>query len=121
MAHPNKAKGDRGEHEVLKLVTTVFPKAKRTRPGRREDEGDILTDEFTIQVKNVKTARWEAWLGEWDEQQKRSGKPYKILVWKRAGAGARPPRYLAVMDLHELLNFSQKCKDDGSREERGRP
>lgn len=107
MPNPNKQKGDRAERDVLKIISQYDPDARRTRPGRREDEGDILTEEFTIQVKNVKTARWDTWLTEWDKQQARSGRPYKILVWKRAGAGARPPRYLAIMDLQELLDFSR--------------
>jgi len=113
MPHPNKAKGDRAERDVRKIISQYDPSARRTRPGRREDEGDILTDEFTIQVKNVKTARWDTWLTEWDQQQKRSGKPHKILVWRRAGAGGRKPRFLAVMDLIDLLETIGGSKQHG--------
>lgn len=113
MPNPNKQKGDRAERDVLKIISQYDPTARRTRPGRREDEGDILTDEFTIQVKNVKTARWDTWLTEWDQQQKRSGKPHKILVWRRAGAGGRKPRFLAVMDLIDLLETIGGSKQHG--------
>lgn len=113
MPNPNKQKGDRAERDVRKIISQYDPSARRTRPGRREDEGDILTDEFTIQVKNVKTARWDTWLTEWDQQQKRSGKPHKILVWRRAGAGGREPRFLAVMDLIDLLETIGGSKQHG--------
>ena len=41
MANPNKAKGDRVERDVRKIISQYDPAARRTRPGRREDEGDI--------------------------------------------------------------------------------
>lgn len=113
MANSSKVKGDRGERAVLAIIQQYDPDARRTRPGRCEDEGDILTDEFTIQVKNVKNARWDTWLTEWDQQQKRSGKPHKILVWRRAGAGGRKPRFLAVMDLIDLLETIGGSKQHG--------
>ncbi|MFY9190191.1 MAG: hypothetical protein WAN89_02810 [Lawsonella sp.] len=103
MANPQKRKGDRAERDVLAMLRPFFPEATRTRPGRREDEGDILTHHATIQVKDVANAQWKTWIQEWDEQQATSGKPYKILVWKRRGRGKRKPRWLAVMDLNELL------------------
>lgn len=105
MANPSKRKGDRAERDVLAMLLPHMPTAKRTRAGRQEDEGDILTDQFTIQVKDVKNAQWGKWLEEWDEQHELSGKPYKLLVWKRRGYGGKKPRWLAVMDLDDLLPF----------------
>ena len=45
------------ERAVEKIIQAKFPDAKRTRAGRRDDEGDILSPQgdFTCQVKAVKT------------------------------------------------------------------
>lgn len=105
MANLNKNKGDQYERDVLAVARrSGFPFAERTRPGRREDQGDIhLCPGFTIQCKDVATLQWRAWLDQLAAQKKAAGMPHGALVVKRRGAGGRKPLHLAVMSLDDLL------------------
>lgn len=64
MSNPNKRRGDDAERAVLAYYREHgFPGAERTRPGRKEDEGDIhLAPGAIAQVKNCRTLRWGEWL-----------------------------------------------------------
>lgn len=72
MPHPNKAKGDRAERGVLRILSEYDSSARRTRPGRREDEGDIHALSITWQVKDVARPVWRDWLTQIAEQVERS-------------------------------------------------
>lgn len=105
MTNRNKAKGDKYERDVLEVARrSGFPWAERTRPGRREDQGDIhLCPGVTIQAKDVATPDWRTWLTQLEQQKRAAGMPHGALVVKRRGAGNRPPLHLAVMTLDSLL------------------
>lgn len=105
MPHPNKAKGDRAERSVLAILQQHDPAARRTRPGRREDEGDIHALNATWQVKDVARPLWREWLTQLDQQVERS--PYRrgILVWKLRGYGGKPVKWLAVMELDKFAEL----------------
>lgn len=53
MANPNKVKGDRVERDVRKIISQYDRTARRTRPGRREDEGDSSQEEFRGYIERV--------------------------------------------------------------------
>ena len=108
MPHPNKAKGDRAERDVLKIISQYDPAARRTRPGRREDEGDIHALNMAWQVKDVARPLWRDWLTQLAEQVVRS--PYRrgILVWKLRGYGGKPAKWLAVMELEQMCELLEE-------------
>ena len=111
MANPNKNKGDQYERDILALCRTAgFTWAERTRPGRREDEGDIhLTPGVILQTKDVSTPNWRTWLAELANQINCARARHGILVVKRRGTGGRPPLHLAVMPLDAMLELLREA------------
>ena len=111
MANPNKRRGDLEERAVEKIIREKFPDAKRTRPGRREDEGDVLSTagNFSCQVKAVKTPQWSQWLEELVDQKRHSGMATAFLSVKRSRPGKSPLR-LAVMPLEDMLDLIERAK-----------
>ncbi|QAU07224.1 RusA-like Holliday junction resolvase [Gordonia phage Asapag] len=107
MTNRMKAKGDKYERDILELARRRgFPQAERTRPGRREDEGDIhLAPGVIAQCKDVAQARWNDWLGELEQQRLCARAEHGVLVVKRRGAGGRPATHLAVMPLDHMLRL----------------
>lgn len=108
MANPNKAKGDRAERAVLAVLKQFDNDARRTRPGRLEDQGDIHALNTTWQVKDVARPLWRDWLTQLDQQVERS--PYRrgILVWKLRGYGGKPAKWLAVMELEQMCELLEE-------------
>ena len=111
MANPMKAKGDREEIAVERIIQAKFPKARRTRPGRMEDHGDVLVPEVDacVQVKDVKTPQWSAWLDDLAAQKRHSGALTAFLSVKRSRPGKSPLR-LAVMPLEDMLDLIERAK-----------
>ncbi|MDJ0010117.1 hypothetical protein [Gordonia alkanivorans] len=111
MTNRMKARGDQYERDILKLARrSGFPFAERTRPGRREDEGDIhLAPGVIVQTKDQKTAVWRDWLSELKSQRLAARADHGILVVKRRGTGGRPPLHLAVMPLDDMLRLLCDC------------
>ncbi|AXH70450.1 hypothetical protein HOT75_gp063 [Gordonia phage Daredevil] len=117
MANRNKAKGDKYERDVLAAaIEAGFAGAKRTRPGRMEDQGDIhlfretghlgaLGGQHILQTKDVATPQWREWLDQLELQSERAAADTAALVVKRRGSGGRPPVHLAVMSLDEYLRL----------------
>lgn len=105
MSHPNKAKGDRAEREVLRILSEYDSSARRTRPGRREDEGDIHALNMVWQVKDVARPLWREWFVQPGSQVERSPYGRGVLVWKLRGYGGKPPKGLAVMEADKLAQL----------------
>ncbi|WP_448222436.1 hypothetical protein [Gordonia iterans] len=107
MTNRNKARGDQYERDVLKACRqSGFPWAERTRPGRREDEGDIhLAPGLIVQTKDAAQPRWREWLDQLAGQVRCARAEHGVLVVKRRGSGGRPPVHLAVMSLDEMLRL----------------
>ena len=99
------------ERAVEKIIQAKFPDAKRTRAGRREDEGDLLSPagNFSCQVKSVKTPQWTTWLEELADQKRNSGMATAFLSVKRSRPGKSPLR-LAVMPLEDMLDLIERAK-----------
>lgn len=108
MPHPNKAKGDRAERDVLKIISQYDHTARRTRPGRREDEGDIHALNMSWQVKDVARPLWRDWLTQLAQQVERS--PYRrgILIWKLRGYGGKPVKWLAIIELEHMCELLEE-------------
>lgn len=111
MANPMKRKGDREEIAVERIIQERFPKARRTRPGRMEDHGDVLVPEVDVcvQVKDAKTPQWSTWLDELADQKRHSGMATAFLSVKRSRPGKSPLR-LAVMPLEDMLDLIERAK-----------
>lgn len=105
MSHPNKAKGDRAERGVLRILSEYDSSARRTRPGRREDEGDIHALSITWQVKDVARPLWRDWLTQIAEQVERSPYQHGAIVWKLRGYGGKPAKWLTVMELEQMCDL----------------
>ena len=113
MPNANKAKGDRFEREILaKCHQAGFVTATRTRPGRNEDQGDILLNRAAtaiLQTKDVNTPDWRTWLHELDAQMDAAGAGHGALVVKRRGVGGRPALHLAVMPVEMMLDLMARA------------
>lgn len=111
MTNRMKARGDSYERDILKIARrSGFIFAERTRPGRREDQGDIfLAPGIVLQVKDQKTPAWREWLSELKSQRITARAEHGILVVKRRGSGGRPPLHLAVMPLDDMLRLLCDC------------
>lgn len=111
MANRMKERGMIEERAVEKIIQAKFPDARRTRAGRREDEGDVLSPagNFSCQVKAVKTPQWSTWLEELADQKRHSGMATAFLSVKRSRPGKSPLR-LAVMPLEDMLDLIERAK-----------
>lgn len=107
MANRNLNKGNQYERDVLAIAKrSGFVHASRTRPGRREDEGDIhLAPGVIVQTKDAAQPRWREWLDQLADQVRCARAEHGVLVVKRRGSGGRPPVHLAVMSLDEMLRL----------------
>lgn len=107
MTNRQKAKGDQYERDILAIARrSGFPFAERTRPGRKEDQGDIhLAPGLIAQCKDQKTPEWRDWLAELEEQRLEARADHGLLVVKRRGIGGRPPLHLAVLPLDDMLRL----------------
>lgn len=107
MANRNKMRGDKYERDILAICHELgFTEARRTRPGRMEDQGDIhLTHDgrHILQTKDVATPAWREWLTGLQAQKQAAHASTAALVVKRRGSGANPPIHLAVVDLRAYL------------------
>ena len=111
MPNRMKIKGDLEERAVEKIIQGKFPDARRTRPGRMEDHGDIVSQSggFTAQCKDVKTPQWSEWLNSLADQKRHSGMATAFLSVKRSRPGKSPLR-LAVMPLEDMLELLERAK-----------
>ena len=98
------------ERAVEKIIQAKFPDAKRTRAGRRDDEGDVLipSADATCQVKAVRTPNWTEWLDDLADQKRHSGASTAFLSVKRSRPGKSPLR-LAVMSLEDYLDLLERA------------
>ncbi|MGW8936001.1 hypothetical protein [Gordonia terrae] len=113
MANANKIKGDKYEREILAQCHRAgFLGATRTRPGRNEDQGDILLNRAgtaIIQTKDVAQLNFRDWMAELDAQMDAAGAGHGALVVKRRGVGGRPALHLAVMDVEMMLDLMARA------------
>lgn len=119
MANAAKNRGNKYERDVEQLCRAAgFPDAKRTRAGRREDEGDIHLDRgsrYILQTKDVVTPQWRPWLDELAEQVAAAKAEHGALVVKRRGTGGRPALHLAVLPLDAYLALLAQLDRGGLR------
>lgn len=108
MTSSSKVKGDRAERAVLAVLKQFDHDARRTRPGRREDEGDIHALNTTWQVKDVARPLWRDWLTQLDEQVERSPYQHGAIVWKLRGYGGKPAKWLAIMELEHMCELLEE-------------
>lgn len=109
MANKQKRRGDQFERDVLATCHAAgFDTAIRTRPGRKEDQGDIfLTGDsnIIIQCKDVQTPRWREWKAQLELQKERAKAKFAFIAFKRRGMGPAPALQLAVLPLEDLLEL----------------
>ncbi|AOE43761.1 holliday junction resolvase [Gordonia phage SpeedDemon] len=114
MANPNKAKGDRYERDVLAVaIEAGFDEARRTRPGRVEDQGDIHLQRAALdilQTKDVASPNWREFLDGLADQKDRAQAETAALVVKRRGVGGRPALHLAVLHLDDYLRLIRRLR-----------
>lgn len=108
MPSSSKVKGDRAERAVLAVLKQFDNDARRTRPGRLEDQGDIHALNMVWQVKDVARPLWRDWLVQLDSQVEHSRYQCGILVWKLRGYGGKPAKWLAVMELEQMCELLEE-------------
>lgn len=106
---PQKRKGDRAELELVQLLDDLTGyRARRTRPGRAEDEGDLHLEADDLPLTVVQVAAWRDVAAavrikplEAEEQRTRAGAAYAVTALKLPRAGWRfvltPEQYAAYL------------------------
>lgn len=99
MAHPSKAKGDRAELELARLLSDELgiPVKRMLGAGRAEDVGDLHgLAGWTVETKNYAdlASGINEGLKDLDREQVNAGTPFGVVFVRRRGG-----RWLAVMDL----------------------
>lgn len=109
----SKDKGTRGETGVMRYLISEGFNAKKNPPMGLLDEGDVVSDRLTWQVKagaqgeRASEAQILGWMAQTETQAVRAGSDYGILVTKRVGRS--PNRagdwwaWLPAADLAVLL------------------
>ena len=101
MAHPSKAKGDRAELELAKLLADRLGIDCRRMlgAGRADDVGDLHgLDGWTAEVKNYASLAdgINEGLRDLAREQANAGTPFGVAFVRRRGG-----RWIAVMDLDQ--------------------
>lgn len=94
----------REERAVLEIMRKHGFDAERTRAGRKEDQGDILSKGLSVQVKDVRTPDWSKWVSDLSVQKYYAKAQVAFLSVKRSRPG-KPPLRLAVMELDDMLEL----------------
>ena len=115
MSNPSKRKGDEEERRCLAIAVGEGFNARRTRPGRMEDQGDIhIFGQFmsipdaALQIKNVRQPRFRDWLAQLATQIKAAGAETGAIVWKHSVPG-KPVERIAILPYTELLVLYRKA------------
>lgn len=105
MTNTSKAKGDRAELEIARLLhdLTGDPVRRKLGAGRSDDAGDLdgLTD-TTAQVKNFRdiTRALREALHDLPTQQANAGTPYAVAFIRRPGGA-----WAACMNLEQWATW----------------
>ena len=108
MTNPQKAKGDRAELEVSRIVAdlTGWNVRRKLGAGRSDDTGDIDgVPDTTIQVKNfadITRALREA-LDDLPNQQANAGTTHAVAFIRRPGG-----RWFAAMTLEQWATYARE-------------
>lgn len=97
MTSPQRRKGDNAERELVTILEQLTGlTARRTRPGRQEDEGDLHLDLENGQLLVAQVAAWKDTLSalrikplECEEQRARARADYAVTALKLPRAGWR--------------------------------
>jgi hypothetical protein len=110
MTNPSKAKGDKAELEICRILAdlTGFPARRKLGAGRTDDTGDLDgIPDCTVQVKNrpgdpLRSIR--EILAELPTQQANAGTTFAAGLVRRPGG-----RWMAVMDLEQLATWMREA------------
>lgn len=105
MSHPSKAKGDRAELEVCKVLADLLglPVRRKLGAGRADDTGDIAgIPETTIEVKNYTdtTRAITDGLADLEREQANAGTTFGAVLVRRRGG-----RWVAVMPIENYATY----------------
>ena len=105
MSNPSKAKGDRAELEVAKLLSDLLgaPVRRRLGAGRLDDTGDIDgVDNHVIEVKSYSDfpAGLRSALGGLDAKAANAGVDHAVGVLRRPGG-----EFVVVMTVHQWIKY----------------
>lgn len=109
MTNPSKAKGDRGEREVAKLLAdlTGYPVRRKLGAGRADDTGDLDgIPNTTAQVKdykNVTTAIRDA-IDDLETQRINGGTDFAVAFIRRPGG-----RWIAVSTVEQWATLHREA------------
>lgn len=109
MTNTRKARGDRAELEIAKLLheLTGDPVRRKLGAGRMDDEGDLegLTD-TTAQIKNYRdiTRALREALNDLPTQQANAGTTFGVAFIRRPGG-----RWFAAMDLEQFATWYREA------------
>ena len=109
MTNPAKAKGDRAELEVARMIAdlTGWPVRRKLGAGRADDAGDLDgIPDTCVQVKNyrdISRALREA-LDDLPTQQANAGTTFAVAFVRRPGG-----RWIAVMDVETWATWAREA------------
>ncbi len=109
MTNPQKAKGDRAELEVARLVAdlTGYPVRRKLGAGRADDTGDLDgIPQTTVQVKNFKdtTRAIREAIDDLENQRVNAGTPFAVAFIRRPGG-----RWLAVSTIEHWCTLHREA------------
>ena len=110
MSNPSKAKGDRAELEVAKLLSDLLgvPVRRRLGAGRTDDTGDLDgIDNHIVEVKSYAdvTAGIRSALGGLDAKATNAGVDHAIGMLRRPGG-----EFVVVMTVHQWIKYLKGLK-----------
>ena len=105
MSNPSKAKGDRAELEVAKLLSDRLgvPVRRRLGAGRTDDTGDLDgVDNHIVEVKSYADfpAGVRSALGGLDAKAANAGVDHAVGVLRRPGG-----EFVVVMTVHQWIKY----------------
>jgi hypothetical protein len=109
MAHPSKAKGDKGEREAAALIVelTGWPARRKLGAGRTDDTGDLDgIPDTTVQVKSYRdfARAIRDGLDDLRTQQANAGTPFAALMVRRTGG-----HWVVAMDLDQWAALTREA------------
>jgi len=107
-----RQKGTLAESAVARWLVRLGYAVERRALHGNADRGDIIgVPNWTIEIKNVRTPYYQAWLREAEAERKNAGTEYTVVLHKPHGVSVdHPEEWVAVMSAGQWAAITKALR-----------